>query len=103
YAENMRMVSTSILVERDCFFWCIESAAAQPVFDIDEHIGQIATAYFHRLGLVCAFARRILAHINLCWFRSSSVELHRATHGRDGAGINRRGCGRSRLFFRSVS
>src|ERR1700722_6478078 len=105
HAKNMRMILAALLFEHDRILGHVERPAAQSIFYVHEHVGQVAAINHNIFGLVGALASRVLAHVDLRRFRCGPVELHRAAHRRRSRGINGRWCrcGRSCLFRRCIA
>src|SRR4030088_3252834 len=79
-AHYMWVVLATALVERDCIFGHVKSAAPYAVLYIDEDIGQIAAIDHDSLGFVRALATRVLTHIDLGGLWSRSIKLHRTVN-----------------------
>src|SRR5258708_5708824 len=84
----MRMILAATLVEDDGVFGHVEGAAAEPVFHVDENVGEIAACDYYGLGFVRAFAGWILAHVDLRRLGGGAIELYRAVYRGRGCGID---------------
>src|SRR3954447_13996667 len=104
HTEDMRMISTAILIQDDRVLGNVEGPVAESVLHVNEYVGQIAAAYDDALGFIRAFAAGVLAHVDLRGLGRGAVELYSSTDRRHRGRINRRrGCSWLSFFFgRSV-
>src|SRR5260370_14698141 len=79
YAQHVGMVFAATLIEGDGFLWNVECTVAQALFDVDKHVGEVASAGHHVFSCVRALAGGVLAHLNHGGPGRRSLELHEPT------------------------
>src|ERR1700733_14842810 len=95
------MIFAAALMEDGWSSGNVKRAAAEAIFHVDEHVGEIAAIDRNVLHLIYALAGRILAHIDLRRLGSCAVELNGAAYRGNRRGINGSSCRRCRRLFRS--
>src|SRR5260370_25652462 len=83
------MVFAATLIEGDGFLWNVECTVAQALFDVDKHVGEVASAGHHVFSCVRALAGGILAHVNHGGLWRGALELDDANDRFRSSRINR--------------
>src|SRR5439155_9958844 len=87
HAQNMRMILADLLVYGRRVLGNIKGAIAQTFFHINEYVRQLTAIGNDRLRRVVAFARGILAYVDLLRLLRRSLERHRALYRSGRCGI----------------
>src|SRR5258706_186845 len=99
HGQHVGMVFAAALIELDGFFGNIESAVAEALFHIDEHVAEVTAGGHHVFRHVGALAGGVLAHVDLGGLGSFAFKFHGAANaggrggGDLGGGGGRRGAG----------
>src|SRR5271165_6369254 len=97
--QHVRVILATLLVNGYGVFGDVEGSVAQAIFDVDEHIGQLAIVGHDGLRHVRTLAGSVLTHVNLLPFRGRTAEGHSTTHAGRGRRVNWHR-GRRRFYFR---
>src|SRR6266481_3623271 len=88
HAQHVGMVFAAALIELDGFFGNIESAVAEALFHIDEHVAEVTAGGHHVFRHVGALAGGVLAHVDLGGLGSFAFKFHGAANAGGRGGID---------------